>query len=126
MAKGVRTFLLEVPNGELYHIVKGLDSKMVPHMADQGREIIRYSPDEVLEDVEDVRLVTRGTRGGLRTVHSFSPRADGRTEVMVEMEASLFRGGSTAVNLNMAMWTMTYMGIESAYRSGRSPSPPKA
>ncbi len=115
MAKGVRNFLLEVPNKDLYRIVRNLDDKAKPFMQGGSLEMVNYAPDEVVEDVEDVRLVTLGTREGIRTTHNFSPRADGKTEVMVELEAGLLRGGSTTVNINLAMWTLAYMAIESAY-----------
>jgi hypothetical protein len=115
LAKGVRNFLLEVPNTDLYRIVRNLDDKAKPFMQGGSLEMVNYAPDEIVEDVEDVRLVTLGTKEGIRTTHNFNPRADGKTEVMVELEASLLKGGSTTVNINLAMWTLAYMAIESAY-----------
>jgi hypothetical protein len=118
LAKGARNLILEVPNGDLYSIVKGLDGKVKPFMDGSSFELVRHSPDELVEDVEDVRLVTVGTRAGIRTTHNYSPRADGRTEVMIELEAGLTQGGTTAVNINLVLWTMTYLAIESAYLQG--------
>ena len=116
MAKGVKNFLLDVPNGELYRIVRNLDDKAKPLLEASQLELVSYSPDEI---IEDVRLVTVGTREGIRTTHNFSPRADGKTEVMVELEAGLLKGGSTTVNINLTMWTLAYMAIESAYLQGK-------
>jgi len=123
MAKGARNFTLEVPNHELYRIVRNLDEKVKPILETRSLELVNYSPDNIVEDVEDARLVTVGTKEGIRTTHSYSPRADGKTEVMVEVEASLWRGGSTAVNLNLVMWTLAYMGIESAYLLSHKEAP---
>ncbi len=115
----MRTFTLRVPNRELYKIVKRLDDKVVPHFQSGGSDLVKYAPDEVCEDVEDVRLVTMGSRDRVRTTHNFSPRSDGRTDVMIELEVSLLRGGSTSVNINLALWTITYMAIESAFLEGK-------
>jgi hypothetical protein len=115
LAKGVRNFVLDVPNGDLYRIVRNLDDKAKPFLEERTLELVNYSPDEVVEDVEDVRLVTMGTKEGIKTTHNFNPRGDGKTEVMVELEAGLLKGGSTTVNINLAMWTLAYMAIESAY-----------
>jgi hypothetical protein len=115
LAKGARNFILDVPNSDLYSIVRSLDDKARPFLQERSLDLVNYSPDEIVEDVEDVRLVTLGTREGIRTTHNFNPRGDGKTEVMVELEASLLKGGSTTVNINLAMWTLAYMAIESAY-----------
>lgn len=119
MAKGMKTFTLKVPNRELYRIVKRLDGKVGPHFTSSGVALVKYSPDELCEDVEDVRLVTLGTRDRVRTTHNFSPRADGRTDVMIELEVSLLKGGNMSVDINLALWTVTYMAIESAYLEGK-------
>mgnify|MGYP000875302326 CR=1 FL=1 len=86
--------------------------------AGPGAPLIR-SLTELCEDVEDVRLVTMGTRDRVRTTHNFSPRADGRTDVMIELEVSLLKGGNMSVDINLALWTITYMAIESAYLEGK-------
>lgn len=119
MARGMKTFTLKVPNKELYRIVKRLDDKVGPHFPTSGVALVKYSPDELCEDVEDVRLVTMGTRDRVRTTHNFSPRADGRTDVMIELEVSLLKGGNMSVDINLALWTITYMAIESAYLEGK-------
>jgi hypothetical protein len=45
---------------------------------------------------------------------------------MVELEAGLLRGGSTTVNINLAMWTLAYMAIESAYLVSKNAKVPRA
>jgi len=119
----MKTLILKVPSRELYRIVKSLDDRMSSHCHSSPRALVRYSPDEVCEDVEDVRLVTMGTKDRVRTTHSFSPRADGRTEVMIELEASLLRGGSTSVGINLTLWPFAYMAIAAAYLEGRGLEP---
>jgi len=119
LAKGMKTFTLKVPNRELYRIVKRLDGKVGPHFTSSGVALVKYSPDELCEDVEDVRLVTLGTRDRVRTTHNFSPRADGRTDVMIELEVSLLRGGNMSVDINLALGTVTYLAIDAAYLEGK-------
>lgn len=123
MARGMKTFTLKVPSKELYRIVKRLDDKVGPHFPSGNVALFKYSPDELCEDVEDVRLVTMGTKDRVRTTHNFSPRADGRTDVMIELEVSLLKGGNMSVDINLALWTITYMAIESAYLEGRGVEP---
>lgn len=123
MTKGMKTLILKVPNKELYRIVRNLGARIAPHFQQSSMDLVKFSPDEVCEDVEDVRLVTMGTRDRIRTTHVYSPRADGRTEVMIELEASLLRGGGTSVNMNLTLWTIAYMAIESAYLEARCLEP---
>jgi hypothetical protein len=120
VAKDVRTITVEVPTNELYRIVRGLDQNVQPLLRDQDGALAGYAPEEVVEDLEGIRLVTRGTHGGLITAHNFSPNGEGGTEVMLDMDVGLLKGGKTAINLNMVMWIMTYKGIEAAYREARS------
>lgn len=120
MVKGVKTFTIDVPVNDLFSMVRNLDSRIQPLLMNHKKmEIVGYSPEVVLEENPDSRLVTRGRKGGLITTHNFSQKVDDRTEVMLEMEISVWKGGSTAINLNQVLWIMTYKGIESGYKLGK-------
>lgn len=118
MASGVKTFVVKVPNENLYSIVRNLDSSIQPLLGDQYGTLVGYAPEYLLEDIPPFRMVTKGTNGGLITTHNYQPRANGDTEVMLEMEVGLRSGGKTAVNLNMVIWIMAYKAIETGYLAG--------